>query len=132
MQYRHRGASLADGPSVRPADVGWVDWRQDVSTSQSNGTRTSVDLGLSMGVKVGGVSVGGGVSYGWGRGYRLTVGESASFGGALPPMPDNPNTPEDEFAEYAYGVTPYIYTQTYTDSQGNEGAYYVQTYSVVK
>lgn len=119
-------------PTSNVSDVGWVDWRQDISTSQSNGTRTSVDLGLSMGVKVGGVSVGGGVSHGWGRGYRLTVGESARFGGALPPMPDHPDTPEDEFAEYAYGVTPYVYTQTYTDAQGNEGAYYVQTYSVVK
>jgi hypothetical protein len=75
------------------------------------------------------MQVGVGVDYGWGQGYSLSVGQSASFSGSVPSMPDNLDTPEDEYARYAYQVTPYVYAQDYVDGDGNEAGYYVMTYT---
>ena len=87
----------------------------------------SQDIGVSAGATVGGMKVGVGASYGWGQGYSR-VGESASFSGAIPALPDDLNTPEDEYQRYAYQVTPYVYTQPYTTGDGNEAAN-VMTYT---
>ena len=69
---------------------------------------------------------------GWGQGYSVRVGESAFFGGNLPPLPDNPDTPEDEYLEYAYTTMPFVYREHYTDADGNDAAYYVVSYAVAQ
>jgi hypothetical protein len=112
------------------SDVGTVGWYYNASSDESNGENTDISIGASMGITVGGFQVGVNASYGWGTGYSLTVGEAALFVGSLPPMPDNMNTPEDEYAEYAYAITPYIYLQEYINSEGDESFVYVQTYTV--
>ena len=112
------------------SDVGGVGWYYNASRDETVGENTDVSLGASMGVSVGGFQVGVNGSYGWGRGYSITVGESALFAGSLPPVPDNMNTPEDEYAEYAYAMTPYVYLHEYTDANGNDSFVYVQTYTV--
>ena len=90
----------------------------------------STDIGTSLGVTVGGVSVGTSGSYGWGNGYSLSVGQAALFAGSSPSLPDAPNTPEDEYKEYGFKFTPWVYLQEWTLPNGTSGKFFVQTYSV--
>jgi hypothetical protein len=69
-------------------------------------------------------------SAGWGKGYSLTLGETATFYGAIPPFRDDPETAVDEYTDNFYRVAPVVYMQDYTDSNGNTSAFYVQTYAV--
>jgi hypothetical protein len=123
---------FTDATSYTVSDVGKVSWRLNTSETTTNSVSLTQDLGVSAGVTVGGVSVGVGASYGWGEGYSLSVGESAFFSGSLPPLPDDLDTPEDEYERHAYQVTPYVYLQDYEDSAGNEASYYVMTYTALQ
>jgi hypothetical protein len=60
--------------------------------------------------------------------FGIWVGNEAVFGGAIPPLPDAPNTPEDEYKLKAYAFVPYVYRESYTDAAGNPGEYYVYSY----
>ena len=122
-------ALFADSDTYTVSDVGWVAWDMRVDERTTNSVSLKQSMGLSAGVTVGGMQVGVGVDYGWGQGYSLSVGQSASFSGSVPSMPDNLDTPEDEYARYAYQVTPYVYAQDYVDGDGNEAGYYVMTYT---
>ncbi len=101
--------------------------------SETNAVSTSVEAAaiasaeFSLGIKVG---VSGEVTAGYGVGYSITVGKAASFSGEVPPIRDDPNTPEDEFGLYSYSFSPVIYRQHYTDPEGNPSGYYVQTFTV--
>ncbi len=112
------------------SDVGRVLWWNVVGESSTNLTLTDYSFGASAGVTAFGVSVGGGAEYGWGNGYSMSVGSDASFIGGVPPVPDDLDTPEDEFATYGYRVQPHVYQETWKDALGNQSAYYVMTYSV--
>lgn len=132
-----QGDPMSEGVMLFPdpyqvvvSDIGTVGWYYNASTDESNGATTDISIGASMGITVGGFQVGVNASYGWGTGYTLSVGESALFVGSLPPLPDDMSTPEDEYGEYAYAMTPYVYLQDYVDAQGNESFVYVQTYTV--
>lgn len=112
------------------SDVGQISWRNTVTEGTSSSVSMSTSLGASAGVEAFGVNVGGGVSAGWGKGYSLDVGSSALFSGSIPPIPDRTGTPEDEYAANRYTVRPWVYRQSYEDALGNQGAYWVMTYSV--
>ncbi|MEC7241072.1 MAG: VCBS repeat-containing protein [Myxococcota bacterium] len=121
---------FTDPPMVIASDVSRISWSTRVSEQQTNSSNTDINLAANSGVTVGGVSVGLGVSGGFGKGYSLMVGEEANFNGTLPPLPDNSATPEDEYAAHAYGIRPYVYRQAYETADGGEAAFYVQTYTV--
>ena len=112
------------------SDVGDVSWWNSVGETETNSTSTNVDLGVSASITVGGVTIGGGGSYGWGSAYSLSVGTNALFSGTLPALPDDPNTPEDEYAAYAYQASPYVYVHRYEDQSGNPSAFYAMSYTV--
>jgi len=111
------------------SDVGHTSWWNSVTESSTNASNMSTDVGASVGVTVAGVSFGLSGSYGWGQGYSITVGNNAMFNGTLPAIPDNPNTPEDEYSQHRYSATPYVYLQDYQDVEGNDAAYWVMTYT---
>ena len=112
------------------SDIGQVSWRNSVGESVSNSTNVSTSLGVSAGVEAFGVSVGTGVSIGWGQSYSLDVGAGASFIGGIPPIPDNPRTPEDEYSVNRYSVQPWVYQEQVITPSGAETAYWVMTYTV--
>ncbi len=112
------------------SDVGIVGWWLMAGEEETTESMLETELGLSASITVAGVKVGGGTSMGWGSGYSLSVGSEATFSGGLPPIPDQSDTPEDEYGAYAYRVKPVIYIQEYTDGNGEDAAFYVQTYSV--
>ena len=80
-------------------------------------------------MSVSGVNVGAGVSYGWGEGYSLRMGESAMFSGKVSAVQDNPSTPEDEYELYTFRFAPIVYRQWYTTPGGDDAALYVMTYA---
>ncbi|MBW2459692.1 MAG: hypothetical protein JRI68_34700, partial [Deltaproteobacteria bacterium] len=63
-------------------------------------------------------------------GYSIKVGHSNLFAGSVPPVPDNPETPEDEYMLNRYSFTPVVYKQHYLDSYGEDAAYYVMHFAV--
>ena len=135
-----------DPPSFRVSDVGSVSFSFDMSKSKTDSTSTSESKsnGWSVGVNVGftipiinvgasvGASVSGDVSTSIGNGYSLTMGNSTSFSGSVPPIRDNPATPEDEFAIHGYSFTPYVYRAHYVTKEEQDAGYFVVTYTVGK
>lgn len=111
------------------SDVGKVMWWSWVQEDQTNTTNLDRSLGVSAGVSAFGVKVGGGVEFGWGSGYSLRVGKNAGFFGGVHPVPDNPDTPEDEYAQHVYELTPVVYMHDYLTADGEEAAHYVMTYT---
>jgi len=129
-RLKNKDMLFPEPPLVIASDVSRVSWTTRVSESETNSVNTDIDVSTNAGVTVGGVSVGVGASAGFGSGYSITVGEEARFNGTLPPLPDDPSTPEDEYSAHAYGLMPYVYVQDYETADGNEVGYYVQTYTV--
>lgn len=114
----------------RVSDVGDIGWTLNRTEEETNEVATSTTLDLEGSVSVGGFTLGGSAGAGQGQGYSVTVGSYAEFLGGVPPIPDDPATPEDEYSTYAYSFTPVVYRQHYQDASGNDAAYYVLNYSV--
>ncbi len=119
-------------PSVLVSDAGSSGFRLSVAERETNAVSMSTDLSVNANASVGPFSFGTSLGAGWGKGYSLTVGEGAFFAGSLPPLPDNPDTPEDEYLEHAYTTLPFVYREHYTDAEGNDAAYYVISYAVAE
>ena len=131
-KLKQKDMLFTDPPLLIASDVSRVSWTSRVSESETNSKNEDIDVSANAGVTVGGISVGMGVSAGWGSGYSLTVGKEARFSGTLPPLPDDPGTPEDEYTSHTYGLRPYVYIQDYETADGSDAAFYVQTYTVEK
>ncbi|MBC8066907.1 MAG: hypothetical protein IAG13_01120 [Deltaproteobacteria bacterium] len=138
-----RGPERADGspvaeqdfvfpevPDYLVSDVAKVGWELAAGTSEVNGVSTKIGLKLGASLGIGPVQFGAGLGANWGHAYELRIGEQATFGGAVPPIPDDPATPEDEYVEYAFSFSPYVYQEHYVDADGNDAAYYVMSYAV--
>ena len=114
------------------SDVGEVVWWMGVEESTTNTLATSYEMGASASITVSGVKVGGGGSLGWGEAYSLGTGAQCTFAGSIPTLRDNPDTPEDEYALYQYSLKPYVYLHRYDNADGDESAFYVQTYELIR
>ncbi|MEZ4236572.1 MAG: hypothetical protein R3F59_10530 [Myxococcota bacterium] len=112
------------------SDVGQVGWWNMAGETVTNTDTTSFGMGGSAGIKAFGVKVGVSATETWGSSYGLSVGSAALFWGSLPPLPDDLDTPEDEYAKNRFSVTPYLYQQFWEDEDGNEAKYWVTTYQV--
>jgi hypothetical protein len=109
-------------------DAGSISFWRSVDELTSERTSLETGLGLSASVTVAGLKVGGGVEMGWGKGYSLAVGSSALFAGSVQAVPDDPGTPEDEYALYTYRFSPVIYREWYDNGTEDPAAFYVITY----
>ncbi len=127
-----------DPPSVLVSDAGSSGFRLSVGEDMTNSVSmsTSISFGVDVSSEIpllgGGVKFGADLGVGWGQGYSVRVGESAFFGGSLPPLPDNPNTPEDEYLDHAYTTMPFVYREHYTNASGDDAAFYVISYAVAQ
>jgi hypothetical protein len=110
-------------------DVGSVSYRASIGDEETYRESWSTSIGSSMGVIAAGITVGMGAEYGWGQGYYLGVGSGAFFSGRVSAVPDDPNTPEDEYEMYAFRFAPVVYRQWYDTESGDEAALYVMTYA---
>ena len=110
-------------------DVGGVSYRASIGEEEFQRESWNTSMGAGADIKVAGVKVGMGVEYGWGQGYSLGVGSGAFFSGSVKAVPDNPNTPEDEYEMYAFRFAPVVYRHWYENPAGEESALYVMTYA---
>ncbi len=117
-------------PSLAVSDIGNVGFNLGVRDTVTNTNATSVRLDIKAGLGVGPFQFGANVGVGTGESYSVTVGEQAVFSGSVPPIRDDPATPEDEYLTYGYAYSPYVYRATYTDAAGNPSGYYVVSYTV--
>jgi hypothetical protein len=119
-----------DWPTYIASDVAKVGWWLAVAERTINEVATYTDLSVNAHVKLGGFKFGGEVARGFGTGLGIQIGHEAIFGGAIPPIPDNPNTPEDEYKLHNYSFGPYVYREKYEDAEGGQASYYVLSYAV--
>ena len=110
-------------------DVGSIAYRRSISEESSYRSSWDTSIGTSAGGTVAGVKVGVSADYGWGQSYSLRMGSGAMFSGSVAAVPDNPNTPEDEYEMYGFRFAPAVYRHWYTNSAGDPAALYVMTYA---
>lgn len=117
-------------PSFQVSDVGTVSWSLTSTQSEANTVAETTTIGISGSLGAFGATVSGDVNTGFAHAYTVTVGEDALFAGSVPPLVDDPETPEDEFETYRYSFSPTVYREHYTDAAGEDAGYYVITYAV--
>jgi hypothetical protein len=119
-------------PSLLVSDVTNVGFWLSAGESETNevATSTSVDIYGELGL--GGFKFGATAGIGWGHSHAVTVGEEAIFAGFVPPIFNNPMTPEDEYLEYAFAFSPYVYREHYETADGEDAAYYVLSFAVAR
>ncbi len=117
-------------PTYQVSDVGQVGFTLETGKSETNEKAESTTVGVSGSLEAFGVGIESTIDLGVEQGYSVTVGNATDFGGKVPALIDNPETPEDEFAVYHYGFTPFVYRQHYTTKNGADAGYYVLYYAV--
>jgi hypothetical protein len=129
---------FANPPSFRVSDVASVNFTLSMGESGSQGESSSIgvtvnasaSVGGSIGVFKVGATVSADVGVSVGNGYSVSVGKSTDFSGNVPPLRDNPNTPEDEFKINSYSFTPVVYREHYASKDQKDAGYFVLTYAV--
>jgi len=116
-------------PSYNASDVGFVNFWLVVGEQETNEVCEKTSIGINGSIGGGGVTIDGSVSLGVAQGYSVTVGQDAIFAGAVPPIPDDPATPEDEFVMHRYSFKPIVYREHYTTPEGEDAGYYVMSYT---
>lgn len=116
--------------AYRTSDVARVSWSLDMSESSSKTESRSIGVSFGGSVKLGPASVSGSVGASQSTSYSISMGKSASFSGAVPPVRNDARTPEDEHELHGYGFSPIVYRDRYKTAEGIEGGYYVVTYTV--
>lgn len=127
---RPEDLAFPNAPSFLVSDAGRAGWWLSVIDTETNAAALETEIGVSSSIKIAGVKFGGEVAAGFGKGYSLTVGREALFGGAVPSLPDLPSTPEDEYDANAYTFRPLVYRERYRNAAGEDSGYYVLSYSV--
>lgn len=118
-------------PSLRASDVGAVGFWLLAAESDTNTAAMSTSVSVNAALSAVGATFGASLGATWGQSFSVTVGSGAEFSGEVPPIPDNPDTPEDEYQARAFTFSPVVYRQPYTDPVTNEPAgYYVLDYTV--
>jgi hypothetical protein len=129
------GATIADEdmlfpspPSFQLSDVGYVGFWMSAGETETNQIAETTTVGMSAGFGVFGAGLDVDTSIGVTQGYSISVGREAVFSGSVPPVPDNPATPEDDYLEHRFSFTPYVYREHYLDAGGADSGYYVLSY----
>jgi hypothetical protein len=119
-------------PSLLVSDVTNVGFWLSVGEMETNEVARSTSIDVYGELGLGGFKFGATAGAGWGHSHAVTVGEEAIFAGFVPPIFDNPATPEDEYLEYAFAFSPFVYREHYTDDAGNDAGYYVMSFAVAR
>lgn len=120
---------FASTPTVDAGDAGRGAWWLSARDFSVKENLSYQDVSVRGNIKVAGMRVTLERNQGDGHGTGIYLGDEVLFGGAAPPIPDNPATPEDEYEAHGYTFRPFVYQQKY-DIGESKGAYYVLTYTV--
>ncbi len=115
----------------RTSDVASVGWSLDVVATESEREAKQIGVSVRGQVKAGAVIAEGEVGASVKQGYTLTIGKETSFSGMVPPVRDDPRTPEDEHVLHSYSFSPVVYRERYT-RDGEEGGFFVVSYTTSK
>jgi len=121
---------FTDLPDFQVSDVGYVSFRMKVGEEESNETAITTTMGAKTSFGLFGGGIDASFNLGVGQGYSVNVGTESLFSGGVPPIPDDPRTPEDEFLLNRYSFTPNIHRQTYVNHHDEEASYYVMHFAV--
>jgi hypothetical protein len=116
-------------PVFLVSDTGRVGWWLSVSESQAQQVAMSTEVSISGSLSAG-MSIEAEIAGGIGQAYSVSVGNDVLFGGAVPPIEDDPNTPESEYERYYYSFAPYVYRETYSGPDGEETGFYMLRFTV--
>jgi hypothetical protein len=119
-------------PIYQVSDVGFVSYWLQSGETIVNEVAEKTTLGVTGSFGGGIAEVNADVNVGVAQGYSLAVGLSSLWAGGVPPIPDDPSTPEDEYEVHRYNFQPFVYRQHYTDAYGQEAGYYVMNFTVDK
>lgn len=118
-------------PTLQASDIGTTAFSMSVGSNMTNSQSTGSGVSISGSVGALGLTWGANLGMGWGTSFAVTVGEGTDFSGDIPPINDDPNTPEDEYRTHGYSMQPYVYRQPYTNAvSGEPSGYYVIDYAV--
>lgn len=119
-----------NSPPFRVSDVASTSFALTLSDAMTTATNTS--SGWTLNLSLGAAAVTGNANYGKtiSDGYHVDLAKSTTFSGSVPPLRDNPSTPEDEFAINSYSFTPVVYSEHYMTPQKKDATYWVVTYTV--
>jgi len=117
-------------PTFQVSEVAWAGFWLSGGEYEINGQAQTTTLGAIGSVGILGADVALDVGASVSSGYEVRVGDEFIFAGSVPPVPDNPDTPEDEYEEHRFAYSPYIYKEHYVDKAGEDAAYYVMNYTV--
>lgn len=119
-------------PSFPLSDIGYVKFNIRAGESETNSVSTSTTVGVNSSFGALGVSVESSISLGVRHGYSVNVGSKSIFSGSIPPVPDDPETPEDEFEIHRFSFQPVIYRHRYVDQYGEDGGFYVMHFTAAR
>ena len=96
----------------------------------ANTNATSTNYSATLGVSALGLSVNANAAIDMGVADTIPISHGTVFAGGVPPILNNPNTPEDEFGKNSFSFTPFVYRAHYSDPSGNDAGFYVLSYVV--
>jgi hypothetical protein len=117
-------------PTYLVSDVGFVNFWLVNGESESNEVAQTITVGVGGSLGAGGLAVDVDTSVGVTQGYSVQVGTDTIFAGGVPPIPDNPDTPEDEYQVHRFAFAPVVYREYYENPAGEQAGYYVMHYAV--
>lgn len=129
---QQRDMIFTSPPTLRSSDVAATSFELSVEREETNEELVYKGFGGSGTVGVFGVTASGSVDAMSMNGYEVSVSKTSTFSGTIPPLRNDPSTPEDELKLYGYSVTPLLYRHRYVDGAGREGGFLVLTYAVGK
>lgn len=119
-----------EAKSIRVSDTADVGFRMEFTAEKWNATATTISSGVNASAYPGIFAVGLSAESRKEQTEQTTIGAGTAFAGRIGPVRDDPSTPEDEYKEHGYSVTPIVYLQRYTNKNGAKAGFYVLTYTV--
>jgi hypothetical protein len=116
-------------PTLTVSDSASVAFSLSVGSAVTNIDTMTTSISISSSLGALGVTFGASLGASWGQSFALTIGNAAEFAGDVPPVYDDPHTPEDEYQTHGFSYTPYVYRETYGTGDQKSG-YYVINYAV--
>ena len=116
-------------PVYLVSDTARGGWWLSTAESEAQAAAMSTEVGV-MGSLSAGVTVEAELTAGVGQAYSVTLGNELIFGGAVPPIEDDPTTPESEYEKYSFSYAPYVYRENYVGPDGDEAGYYMLRFTV--
>ena len=111
-------------PSYLVGNGGQVGWWLSYQETSAESTSLNTSVGVMTSLSAG-ASVSTDVTAGIGSAYDVSVGEQYLFGGNVPSLSGDPDSPTDEYEERAFSFAPYVYRKTYEDPDGEQAGLYV-------